>query len=95
MEDDKSKEEKTKGKNKGKTVFLTVVSVLFFSASLILLWQGLLKFSTMAIKTESMREIIVTALFSPDSGFGMLLLSFFFMLISIQFSIYALIAKKG
>ncbi len=74
---------------------LLALSVLSFVVSLILLWQGLVKMSNASTQYETLRRLVYALFTFNNSGVELLLISFFLLIISIQLSIYAIIAKKG
>ncbi len=73
---------------------LVTLSVLSFLTSLILLWQGLVKIAGLSLQYETVRKLVYSLLTFQNSGVELLAISFFLLMISIQFSIYALIVKK-
>ncbi len=91
MEESEATVEITKSKVSYK--LLLWLSILSFVVSLILLWQGLVKMSNLSTQFETVRKMVYSLVTFQNSGFEMLLISFFLLLISIQLSVYALIAK--
>jgi hypothetical protein len=77
----------------GYYVFFSASAVSFL-VSLISLWQGILKVKSFSGEFEDWQQLAHSLLTFQNDGLILLAVSFFLLIISVQFSLYALLLKK-
>ncbi len=75
-------------------VVFFVISILFFLTSVVTMWQGILKLQSMNIANTSLRTVGKLLLTMHNSGATLLVVSFFTILFSILFAVYAVYFKS-
>ena len=94
MEDSSEKKFDSAETSSRSSVVFFILSIVLFLVALITLWQGILKLEDINVANQSLRAIGKTILTLQNAGAALLVVSFFAILFSILFAVYAAFLKK-